>query len=192
MTTSSGTQALDSVLAKVASDRAQRIVAKLEDLHKRQESIRDTLDKVAAHLDKTNAQQVVEERREKSRAYYAKLKDIRTGMFEIDERTARLQIRLNGIRRDGPQQNALVERGPFHYKCMYRGGVRYRKYPSSTAKVTGAMINFNDVAEVCERVFITGEFSIFLHVKGKYCSPIKRASIVFVAETFMCKVFFDW
>lgn len=47
------------------------------------------------------------------------------------------------------------------------GGVRYREYPSSSAKfIPGLLIEFNEVVEVAERVFITGENSVFVHVVG--------------------------
>lgn len=98
--------------------------------------------------------------------YRIKLQNLRVSMFKINERCIRLQSRLNSLRKDLPPQHALVEAGPFYFRCIYRGGVRFRDYPSSTAKMTGNIIAFDEIAQVFERVFISGESSVYLHVQG--------------------------
>lgn len=98
-----------------------------------------------------------------------KVKNIHQSMNNIDLKVMSIQQKLNNIRKQlPPKQHSLVETGPFYYKCVYPGGVRYRDYPSGTAKVVGddAVVTHNQVIEVAERVFIAAEHSVFLHNRG--------------------------
>jgi hypothetical protein len=98
-----------------------------------------------------------------------KLHNIHNAMRNVDSRVLAMQHRLNNIRRALPaRKHSLVESGPFQYKCVYPGGVRYRDYPSSTAKVVGedVLVMHNQVVEIAERVFIASEQSVFLHNRG--------------------------
>jgi hypothetical protein len=98
-----------------------------------------------------------------------KLHNIHSAMRNVDSRILVIQHRLNNIRRSLPaRKHSLVESGPFMYKCVYPGGVRYRDYPSSTAKIVGedVLVLHNQVVEIAERVFIASEQSVFLHNRG--------------------------
>eukprot|EP01032_Pedospumella_encystans_P030174 gene30174-34057_t len=94
--------------------------------------------------------------------YKRKLQTIQQSMTNIDLRLIGIQERLNGVRQQMPaKKHSLVETGPFYYKCVYPGGVRYRDYPSSSAKVVSddAVVTMNQVVEIAERVFIASEHS---------------------------------
>mmetsp|Transcript_112749 Transcript_112749/g.221030 ORF Transcript_112749/g.221030 Transcript_112749/m.221030 type:complete len:218 (-) Transcript_112749:92-745(-) len=98
-----------------------------------------------------------------------KLQNVHQAMGKVDIRILTIQQKLNSIRRQLPaRKHSLVESGPFYYKCIYPGGVRYRDYPSINAKVVGAdaIVTHNQVIEIAERVFIASEHSVFLHNRG--------------------------
>ena len=100
--------------------------------------------------------------------YRRKLALISRAVQHINTKVRGIQMRLNNIRKQMPSQQSLVETGPFFYRCVYQGGVRYRDYPSSTAHHVKdvQVVLFEQVVEICERVFISGEQSVFLHHKG--------------------------
>jgi len=99
--------------------------------------------------------------------YCTKLQQIRSSMSSLSKRTQNMQLKLNKIREVYPQhQNALLQEGPFLYKCVWEGGIRYREYPKSDAKAKSKMVEFNESVVVNERVYITGENLVYLHVKG--------------------------
>ena len=136
-------------------------------LNRQQKEVLEKLVAISAFLDAAILPMaLVDNRRIVATKFRCKLQDLRISMLRISERCEKLQIRLNCLRRECPGKSALVEKGPFLYKCIYKGGVRYRDYPSSSARVTGKVIAYNDSVTVTERVFITGENSIFLHVRG--------------------------
>ena len=99
-----------------------------------------------------------------------KLHNFHQSMNNIDIRILTIQHKLNSIRRQLPaRKHSLVETGPFYYKCVYPGGVRYRDYPSATtAKIVSetTMVSHNQIIKIIERVFIASEHSVFLHNKG--------------------------
>lgn len=98
-----------------------------------------------------------------------KVHNMHQAMNSIDLKVMAIQQKLNNIRKHlPPRQHSLVETGPFYYKCVYPGGVRYRDYPSSTARVVSddAVVTHNQIIEIAERVFIAAEHSVYLHNKG--------------------------
>lgn len=115
------------------------------------------------------------------------LHNIAHSMTNIDNRIIAIQQKLNGIRKQlPPKKHSLVENGPFSYKCVHVGGVRYREYPSSSAKVVSndAVVTLNQVVEIAERVFISSEHSVFLHNKGVgWLFENKKDIICFVRVT---------
>ena len=143
------------------------LLARINTLSMQQKDVLEKLVAISSFLDMTIApMSLIDNRRIIATKFRCKLQDLQISMLRINERCEKLQIRLNSLRRECPGKSALVENGPFMYKCIYKGGVRYRDYPSSSARVTGKVIAYNDSVLVSERVFITGENSIFLHVKG--------------------------
>lgn len=97
------------------------------------------------------------------------LQNTHQSMNCIDLKVMVIQQKLNNIRKNlPPVKHSLVETGPFYYKCVYPGGVRYRDYPSSNAKIVSddAVVTHNQVIEIVERVFIASEHSVYLHNKG--------------------------
>jgi len=143
------------------------LLARINTLSTQQKDVLEKLVAVSSFIDMTIAPMaLIDNRRVIATKLRCKLQDVRIHMLRINERCEKLQIRLNCLRRECAGKSALVENGPFMYKCIYKGGVRYRDYPSSSARVTGKVIAYNDSVLVSERVFITGENSIFLHVKG--------------------------
>jgi len=101
--------------------------------------------------------------------YRAKIGRLKKAVLHISDRTRRLQGRLNAVRKQCPKNRThIVQKGPFYYRCVYPGGVRYRELPSSSAKYipSGAVIAHDATVAVAERIFINGEASVFLHVHG--------------------------
>jgi len=133
-----------------------------------QEDILQQLHAVSKLLDEASVNEgsSVEQIRQEISSYRSKLQNLRISMLKVSERCGKLQVRLNILRKECAPQHAHVEVGPFYYRCVYKGGVRYRDYPSSNARVTGKVLDHNDVVTIAERVFITGESSVFLHVRG--------------------------
>ena len=98
--------------------------------------------------------------------YTEKIKRIKRIVRDLSTRCNALKMRLNNVREILPSNHALIDKGPFYYRCVYKGGVKFRNFPSSTAKVTGKIIEYDDIAVVIERVFLSSENSVFLHVDG--------------------------
>lgn len=150
------------------NDNIDGIVNSVEAIAIHQARILEQLNIISKSLDEysTHDGLTIEQVRQETSGYRSKLQNLRISMLKVNERCGKLHSRLNAIRKDCAPQQAHVEIGPFHYRCVYKGGVRYRDYPSSNARVTGKILNYDDVVTVAERVFITGESSIFLHVRG--------------------------
>jgi len=100
-------------------------------------------------------------------SYRIKLQNIRLFILRANEKVSRMQQKLNNIRFQLPKGHVYVENGPFRYRCVYRGGVRYRNFPSNAALILKEkpLVEFDDVIQVMQRVFITAEESVFL-VRG--------------------------
>ena len=93
----------------------------------------------------SRANYMLEEQEEKLKTYLAKLDSAKAAMLEIMNRTQAVQLKLNTIRQPyTPQSKALVQEGPFAYKCVHQGGVRYRDYPRHDAAILNSSIKFND------------------------------------------------
>lgn len=75
---------------------------------------------------------------------------------QITSRLNKLKNRVNNVREICPPQQALVEKGPFTFVCTYKGGVRYRDYPSSSSSMTGEVCEYDEKVIVKERIYITG------------------------------------
>jgi hypothetical protein len=101
--------------------------------------------------------------------YRKKLVEVRQAMTKIDVKLFAIQQHLNDVRKKLPsRKSSLVEPGPFFYKCIYPGGVRFRDFPSANAKVVrdDLLVAHNEIVEVAERVFVSAEHSVYLHKKG--------------------------
>lgn len=158
---------MEDLVLKLCDCAGDDMLRRVGTLNKQQKDVLEKLVALSSFLDMTIAPMLlIDNRRIVATKYRCKLQDLRISMLRINERCEKLQIRLNCLRREAPGKSALVENGPFLYKCIYKGGVRYRDYPSSSARVTGKVIAYNDFVTVTERVFITGENSIYLFVKG--------------------------
>lgn len=156
----------DQLLVQLAEKNTESVLQRMQKINQQQKFVDAILDGINKDIEKSDFQIIIGQRIVNSTTFRSKLQMLRISMFKISERSTRLQSRLNFLRKECPPQNALVEPGPFHYRCVYKGGVRYREYPSSTARVTGNVLTFNSVVVVAERVFITGEISVYLHIKG--------------------------
>lgn len=90
-------------------------------------------------------------------------------MKSLRARSILTQERLNSIRGRLPfQEKALVEKGPFAFKCIYRWGMRFRSYPSSSSQILpDVQVDFHEVITAIERVFILGDKTVYLHVEGR-------------------------
>ncbi len=99
--------------------------------------------------------------------YVQKLKSTRDHMSSLSKRTQTMQLTLNKVRQAyPPHKKALLQQGPFQYKCVWQGGIRYREYPKVDAQAKAKMVAFGETVIVAERVYITGENLVYLHVKG--------------------------
>ena len=158
---------MEDLVLSLCECAGEGLVNRVETMSIQQRRVLERLVSLSSFLDTSIAPMaLIDNRRIVATKFRCKLQDLRISMLRINERCEKLQIRLNCLRRECHGKSALVENGPFLYKCIYKGGVRYRDYPSSSARVTGKVIAYNDSVTVTERVFITGENSIFLHVKG--------------------------
>lgn len=101
-----------------------------------------------------------------SDVYVDKIRNINDGINRISDRVATLRNKLNAIREMCPKNKAIASKGEYKYRCVYEGGVKIRTYPSINAATTGGIIKHNEIIIATERVFITGESSIFLHAVG--------------------------
>ena len=116
----------------------------------------------------SEANQFLGDEEEKLLKYITKLEMAQTSMVDIMNRCQAVQLTLNGIRQAyNSHSKALVQKGPFQYKCVYHGGVRYRDYPREDAAILNSVIEFEEIVEVDERVYIAGETLVYLHVRGK-------------------------
>lgn len=108
------------------------------------------------------------EEEEKLLKYIGKLESARASMVNIMNRCQNMQLALNTIRElYSSHSKALVQQGPFRYKCVHKGGVRYRDYPNNEAAILNTTIEVGEIVQVDERVYIAGEALVYLHVKGK-------------------------
>lgn len=100
--------------------------------------------------------------------YVRKLKAVRAGMADAVRRVQAMQGKLNTVRsQHASHSQALQQNGPFTYRCVWQGGVRYREYPRSDANASRTkMVAFGELVSVAERVYISGEALVFLHVRG--------------------------
>jgi len=101
--------------------------------------------------------------------YRRKIRSIQQSMKSIDSKVLAIQARLNAIRKNMPDgTHSLVESGPFFYRCIHPGGVRYRDYPSVNSKIVNlkAIVVYKQIVEIAERVYIAAEHSVFLHCRG--------------------------
>jgi hypothetical protein len=132
------------------------------------DQIYSTLHHVSQELDSLDPQTFTEILNELS-SYREKTDDLRERMESITARCGNLQNRLNSVRCRVPKKFSRIETGPFLFRCVYKGGVRLRDYPSFTANVldTIPIVQYGEVVEIKERVFIGGEVSVFLHYLGR-------------------------
>lgn len=104
-------------------------------------------------------------------SYRVKLQNIRVFILRVNEKINRLQCRINSIRVKLPKGHVYVETGPFLFCCVYKGGVRYRNFPSTAAAILKdkPFVECGDTVKITQRVFITAEESIFLVSKINLC-----------------------
>lgn len=97
-------------------------------------------------------------------SYRIKLQTIRQFILEINDKISWFQQKLNRIRFKLPKGHVYVESGPLLYRCIYKGGVRFRNYPSVNAKILNEkpIVKKGEIVEISQRVFITKEECIFL------------------------------
>lgn len=153
----------DEVLDRTAilSERIDRISHE----HAKGFEMMDNFTKV---LDEMATSTTLDDENEKLKSYLSELGDGKQRMGKAMSRIQNIQLRLNKIRMSYPAHSkAMVQQGPFYYKCVWQGGIRYREYPKSDAKVIeGKMVSFNEIVEIDERVYIAGENLVYLHQKG--------------------------
>ena len=154
---SNGTSAEDN-LTKAAEELGRKQKEGFEHL----EAFGESLQRIS------RANYILEEQEAKLNTYLAKLERAKVGMLDIMNRTQGVQLKLNSIREPHtPQSKALIQEGPFAYKCVHPGGVRYRDYPRHDASILNYSIKHNEVVPIDERVYIAGESLVYLHVKGR-------------------------
>jgi hypothetical protein len=163
---------MEEIICNVAGDINANLFNKIEKVGLLQKDVLSTLVSIENSLDGTSGALGstfvrIAERAMNIDIYRSKVVQLKADMVKVNERCIRLQDRLNVLRHAAQLKHALVEEGPFWYRCTFKGGVRFREYPSSTAKcVPNMVIGYKDCVEIAERVFITGETSVYLHVKG--------------------------
>jgi hypothetical protein len=93
------------------------------DIGARQERVMDILARVAIKLDRPDGLKAIEHKIANTSKMRVKLGQVRLAMSKVTDRVHRLQGRLNALRipLGNMQKNALVETGPFTYRCVYRG-----------------------------------------------------------------------
>ena len=160
---------INKLVSSNVQSSTDEIVARLESFAEKYEQMARDIQVASQLVDKSS--QFAKEQIESTifTQYKRKLQTIQQSMTNIDLRLIGIQERLNGVRQQMPaKKHSLVETGPFYYKCVYPGGVRYRDYPSSSAKVVSddAVVTMNQVVEIAERVFIASEHSVYLHRHG--------------------------
>ena len=160
---------INKLVSSNVHNSTDEIVARLESFAEKYEQMARDIQVASQLVDKSS--QFAKEQIESAvfTQYKRKLQTIQQSMATIDLRLIGIQERLNGVRQQMPaKKHSLVETGPFYYKCVYPGGVRYRDYPSSSAKVVSddAVVTMNQVVEIAERVFIASEHSVYLHRHG--------------------------
>jgi hypothetical protein len=155
----------------------QRIVTQQQDGERILSALGASLDNMAkSSLFTTQQTQLIE--------YMQKLQEVRASMAAIGKRTKAMQLKLNRVREAYPaHEKALLQRGPFYYKCVWQGGCHFREYPKEDAKSKAQIIRFGEVVKVDERVYITGESLVFLHVKGTGWLFENKAGIVVMKIT---------
>ena len=108
------------------------------------------------------------------RHYSNKLSDARASVSALARRTQAVQRQLNRVRSAyKPHEKALVQRGPFHYRCVWGGGVRYREYPSADAAVKKLVsAESGGVHNVSLSVSVSASASICLSVYLSICLSV--------------------
>jgi hypothetical protein len=164
--------ALSYSLDKLTNDRPaadKEITSRLEGFAKKYEQMSSDIAEASAIIRKSSQYAENLLRSATFLQCRRKLHNVHSGLSKIDMRILAIQQKLNSIRRQLPaRKHSLVEMGPFYYKCVYPGGVRYRDYPSTNAKIVAdnTIAEHNQIVAIAERVFIASEHSVFLHNKG--------------------------
>ena len=138
-------------------------------LIKRQKEGLEILENFSVSLKRlSEANKFLGEEEEKLLMYIGKLESVQGSMVDIMNRCQAMQLSLNTIRElYSSHSKALVQQGPFRYKCVHQGGVRYRDYPKNDAAILNTTIEVGEIVQVNERVYIAGEALVYLHVRGK-------------------------
>lgn len=161
---------LDTLLSisKQSSNGEAYIAQRLDIFRMKYEQMLESLQIAQNRIETSSHYAEAQQRSEVFLFYRRKLHLLRQSIVQINARIRHIQQRLNKVRRQIPSQHSLVETGPFYYRCVYPGGVRYRDYPSSLASVIreSLVVEYDQVVEVVERVFIAQEYSVFLHIRG--------------------------
>lgn len=185
--TSSLVFSMNKLVSSNSTGNPDEIIARLELFTKKYEQMAVDI-KAASQIIEKSSQFAEEQIRAATYLHSRRnLQAIQQSMNNIDTRIVVIQERLNKVRKQlPPKKHSLVEPGPFYYKCVYPGGVRYRDYPSSSAKVVGedAVVVMNQVVAIAERVFIASEHSVYLHNQGVgWLFENKKDIICFVRVT---------
>lgn len=185
--TSSLVFSMNKLVSSNSTGNPDEIIARLESFTKKYEQMAVDI-KAASQIIEKSSQFAEEQIRAATYLHSRRnLQAIQQSMNNIDTRIVVIQERLNKVRKQlPPKKHSLVEPGPFYYKCVYPGGVRYRDYPSSSAKVVGedAVVVMNQVVAIAERVFIASEHSVYLHNQGVgWLFENKKDIICFVRVT---------
>lgn len=167
--TSSLVYSMNKLVLSNSTGNPEDIIARLESFTKKYEQMAIDIKAASQIIEKSS--QFAEEQIRAATFLHSRrnLHAIQQSMNNIDTRITVIQERLNKVRKQlPPKKHSLVESGPFYYQCVYPGGVRYRDYPSSSAKVVSedAVVVVNQVVAIAERVFIASEHSVYLHNEG--------------------------
>ena len=166
---------IESLLQTIADESISSILECLNNINTKQHDVFDTLSTISDSINNNFSYDgsIFSKPTDKNfidvDSYRIKISRLKKVMQLISDRSKRLQTRLNVIRKDcTANRTHLVQKGPFHYKCIHRGGIRYREFPSTNAKYIASKVAvvYNEHINVSERVFINGESSVFLHVTG--------------------------
>jgi hypothetical protein len=166
---------MEDILREIAEDSSSNILASLVGINTKQDEVLEILSTISRTMDENFRHDGALFAKPGNKNYMdvehfrAKIARLKKAMLNINEKSKQLQTRLNVVRKQTPKNRThIVQKGPFFYRCIYPGGVRYRELPSSNAKYisSGTMISYDTRVIVAERIFINGESSVFLHVSG--------------------------
>lgn len=157
-------KSVDLLLDSTVQSSNENILRRLEHFKAKYEQMLAELDCSLSRIGQCQDYTSSQLKRDLAKQYEEKVYLTKQNMLRVSGRISSIQLRLNAMRKSVASKQALslVERGPFQYRCVAPDGVCYREYPSKRAGQAaqpqagradnGAMVVFNEVVEISERV----------------------------------------